>query len=321
MTQNQQTMIERLRQLKQANDYNNKLISNLKIPPLQSVSGQGYQQYQPMNTSQQSGQQSGQQSDSDLYSKMMNDFETRNKHIIESQLYYERSQDLLNDVLSMVDNYDEDELNMQLSKLVGNTVHTGSQAQYDANSININNFDSVSELVNAIPKKDSASNQIKKVYIQPQAAKTTQIEHGPELTDLTEYEQELVGEFVDTAYTHLIKVLKVYFILADGKYFRLPATSDILTMKLQLEGHTHVPDIDVIKGHIRAGTHIYYLTIDENSHVKLLDGYVLKTANTGIVIIDEENNKKKHIDFKCPIFRKINNLDIAIFIKKKTENA
>jgi hypothetical protein len=91
-------------------------------------------------------------------------------------------------------------------------------------------------------------------------------------------------------------------------------------MKTQLEGHIHVPDIDVVKGHIRAGTHIYYLSVDEHSHVKLMDGYVLKTANTGIVLIDEENNKKKQIDFKCPVFRKINNLDIAIYIKKHYAN-
>ena len=228
---------------------------------------------------------------------MMSDFETRNRHIIESQLYYERSQDLLNDVLeNCIDNFDEDELDARLSQ------------------VNIRNFNTVTGLVNTIPKRENSNDKVKTVNIQPSSSKR-EIEQGPELTDLSEYEQELVGEFVDTAYTHLIKVLKVYFILADGKCFRLPAPSEIQDMKTQLEGHIHVPDIDVIKGHIRAGTHIYYLTVDENSHVSLLDGYILKTANTGLVIIDEENNKKKHIDFKCPVFRKINNLDIALYIK------
>lgn len=302
MSQSQQTMIERLRQLKQATERNNALISNLKTP-------QPAYTYYPSSTSHEypynytNPIQIDQYQPADLYSQMMSDFETRNKHIIESQLQYERSQDLLDDVLgSCIDNYDEDELNSQLSHL------------------NVHNFDSVSELVKAIPKREQhSSDQVKTVTIQPpekSSVRKHQVEQGPELTDLSEYEQELVGEFVDTAYTHLIKVLKVYFILADGKRFRLPTTRDIQAIKTQLEGHIHVPDIDVIKGHIRAGTHIYYLSVDDNSHVKLLDGYVLKTANTGIVLIDEENNKKKQIDFKCPVFRKINNLDIAIYIKK-----
>lgn len=302
MSQSQQLIIERLRQLKQATERNNALISNLKTP-------QPAYTYYPSSTSQEypynyiNPIHIDHYQPADLYSQMMSDFESRNRHIIESQLQYERSQDLLDDVLgSCVDNYDEDELNAQLSQL------------------NVHNFNSVSGLVNAIPKrKQQLSDQVKTVHIQPQITSSVrkhQVEKGPELTDLTEYEQELVGEFVDTAYTHLIKVLKVYFILADGKSFRLPAASDIHNIKEQLEGHIHVPDIDVIKGHIRAGTHIYYLSVDEHSHVKLMDGYVLKTANTGIVLIDEENNKKKQIDFKCPVFRKINNLDIAIYIKK-----
>jgi hypothetical protein len=305
MSQSQQSILERLRQLKQSTTRNNELISNLKVP-LQVYT------YQPQTASYESLYnytnpiQIDQYQQPDLYSQMMTDFETRNRHIIESQLYYERSQDLLNDVLeNCIDNYDEDELDAQLSQ------------------VNIHNFDTVTGLVNAIPKREQqSSDQVKTVHIQANNSSSVkhQIDQGPELTDLTEYEQELVGEFVDTAYTHLIKVLKVYFILSDGKCFRLPTTIDIQDMKTQLEGHIHVPDIDVIKGHIRAGTHIYYLSIDENSHVKLLDGYILKTANTGLVIIDEENNKKKHIDFKCPVFRKINNLDIALYIKKHCVN-
>lgn len=300
MSQSQQAILERLRQLKQSTARNNELISNLKVPQSAYTyypSSARYEtQYQYSNPIQ-----IDQYHQPDLYSQMMSDFEKRNRHIIESQLYYERSQDLLDNVLSScVDNYDEDELDARLSQ------------------VNIHNFDTVSNLVKAIPKREQCSaDQVKTVNIQPvKSSAKREIEQGPELSDLTEYEQELVGELVDTAYTHLIKVLKVYFILADGKCFRLPAASEIQGMKTQLEGHIHVPDIDVIKGHIRAGTHIYYLAIDENSHVKLLDGYILKTANTGLVIIDEENNKKKHIDFKCPVFRKINNLDIALYIKK-----
>lgn len=304
MAQSQQSILERLRQLKQSTTRNNELISNLKVPQSAYTyypSAARYEtQYQYSNPIQ-----IDQYHQPDLYSQMMSDFETRNRHIIESQLYYERSQDLLNNVLeNCIDNYDEDELDARLSQ------------------VNIHNFNTVSKLVKAIPKREQrTTDQVKTVHIQTPTLSSAkrEIEQGPELTDLTEYEQELVGEFVDTAYTHLIKVLKVYFILADGKCFRLPSPSEIQDMKTQLEGHIHVPDIDVIKGHIRAGTHIYYLTVDENSHVSLLDGYILKTANTGLVIIDEENNKKKHIDFKCPVFRKINNLDIALYIKKHYE--
>ncbi len=302
MAQSQQTIsiVERLRQLKQTTTRNNELISNLKVPqsaytyyPSAARYDPQYQYANPI--------QIDQYHQSDLYSQMMSDFETRNRHIIESQLYYERSQDLLNDVLeNCIDNYDEDELDARLSQ------------------VNIHNINTVSDLVNTIPKRENVNDQVKTVNIQPVASSAKkQIEQGPELTDLSEYEQELVGELVDTAYTHLIKVLKVYFILADGKCFRLPTASEIQDMKTQLEGHMHVSDIDVIKGRLRAGTHIYYLTIDDNSHVSLLDGYILKTANTGLAIIDEQNNKKKHIDFKCPVFRKLNNLDIALYIKKK----
>jgi len=282
-TENTNPIIERLRQLKQKAEQNNTIITNLKTP--QPAYSYNYpsspnpiyiDQYQT----------------ADLYSQMMQDFETRNKHIIESQLQYERGQTLLSDILAQVDEYDDVELDNRLS------------------NINISEFDSISSLKKAIPS------QIKTVHIQPVEKEKKESEAGPELSDLSEYEQQLVGEYIDTAYTHLIKVLKVYFILADGKSFRLPATNEIGAMKEQLEGHLHVADTDVKKGYIRAGTHVYYLTVDEDSQVKLMDGYVLKTANTGLILIDEENNKKKHIDFKCPVFRKINNLDIAIYIKK-----
>lgn len=282
-TENTNPIIERLRQLKQKAEQNNTLITNLKTP--QPAYSYNYPSSpKPIYIDQ--------YQTSDLYSQMMQDFETRNKHIIESQLQYERGQTLLSDILAQVDEYDDAELDNRLS------------------NINISEFDSISSLRKAIPS------QIKTVHIQPVEKVKKETDPGPELSDLSEYEQQLVGEYIDTAYTHLIKVLKVYFILADGKSFRLPATHEIITMKEQLEGHLHVGDMDVKKGLIRAGTHIYYLSVDENSQVKLMDGYVLKTANTGLILIDEENNKKKHIDFKCPVFRKINNLDIAIYIKK-----
>lgn len=281
-TENTNPIIVRLRQLKQKAEQNNTLITNLKMPPpvysynLPSSPRPIYiDQYQT----------------ADLYSQMMQDFETRNKHIIESQLQYDRDQTLLSDILAQVDEYDESELDNRLS------------------NINICEFDSISSLKKVIPS------QIKTVHIQPVVKLKKETDPGPELDDLTEYEQQLVGEYIDTAYTHLIKVLKVYFILADGKSFRLPTTSEIIAMKEQLEGHLHVADIDVKKGVIRAGTHVYYLTVNEDSQIRLHDGYVLKTANNGLILIDEENNKKKHIDFKWPVFRKINNLDIAIYIK------
>lgn len=281
-TENTNPIIERLRQLKQKAEQNNTLITNLKTPP------PAYSYNYPSSPK---SIYIDQYQTADLYSQMMQDFESRNKHIIESQLQYERGQTLLSDILAQVDEYDDDELDNKLS------------------NINIHEFNSISSLKKAIPS------QIKTVHIQPVVKVKKEADPGPELSDLSDYEQQLVGEYIDTAYTHLIKVLKVYFILADGKSFRLPVTSEIAIMKELLEGHLHVGDMDVKKGHIRAGTHVYYLTVDEDSQIRLHNGYVLKTANTGLILIDEENNKKKQIDFKCPVFRKINNLDIAIYIK------
>lgn len=302
----QQSVIDKLRQLKEKTDKNKELISTLKMPQTYSY----YPPYPYTNIANPYSNiinptQTEQVQTDDLYNKMMLDFEMRNKHIIESQLYYERSQNLLNDVLSVVDNYDELELDARLTQ------------------INPQKYNSVSGLIKSIPiqkninistdiANGASHGDIKTIYITP---KNTE-EQGPELSDLTEYEQSLVTEFIEKSYAHLIKILKVYFILADGKLYKLPNITEIQIMKEQLEGHIHVPDIDVIKGYIWSGTHIYYLTVDEDSYVKLMDGYVLKTANSGLVIIDEKNNKKKQIDFKCPVFRKINNLDIALYIKK-----
>jgi hypothetical protein len=288
MQQPQNPIIDRLRQLKQKAEQNNALITNLKTSqPAYSYSYNHPYSARPIYIDQYN-------TNTDLYSQMMQDFETRNKHIIESQLQYERGQELLSDVLAQVDEYDETELDTRLS------------------NINIHEFNSIASLKKAIPQP----NHVKTVHIHPVVKLKKETESGPELDDLSEYEQQLIGEYIDTAYTHLIKVMKVYFILADGKSFRLPATNEIITMKELLQGHLHVADIDVKKGLIRAGTHVFYLTVDDDSQIRLHNGYVLKTANTGLILIDEENNKKKHIDFKCPVFRKINNLDIAIYIKK-----
>jgi hypothetical protein len=294
----QQTIIERLRQLKQMTSHNKDIITTLKTP--------SHYTYHPTRPDYFTKPfQIEQLPTQDLYSQMMTDFERRNQHIIDSQLHYERSQELLHDILGMVNTVDEEELDRQLDRL------------------SMHDIDSVSKLVNAINVKPTIlpqnTTQVKTITITP--AETTQqqlLESAPTMDDLSYTEQELVSEYVEACYSHLIKVLKVYFILADGKSYRLPSIRKIQHMKELLEGHIHIPDTDVRRGKIPPGTHVYYLSIDDNSSVQLMEGHVFKKAKKGMILIDEKNNKKKHIDFKCPVFRKINNLDIATYIKKRT---
>jgi hypothetical protein len=203
-------------------------------------------------------------------------------------------------------------------------VNTVDEAELDRqlDQLSMHDIDSVSKLVNAINVKPvilpEHSYEVKTINIKPTEPDEHILESAPTMDDLSYTEQELVTDYVESCYSHLIKVLKVYFILSDGKMYRLPSIRKIQYMKELLEGHLHVPDTEVRRGKIQPGTHIYYLSIDDNSAVQLMEGHVFKKAKRGIILIDEKNNKKKHIDFKCPVFRKINNLDIATYIKKRS---
>jgi hypothetical protein len=80
----QETIIERLRRLKEMTSHNKDIITSLKTP--------SHYTYQPTRPDYFTKPfLIDEVPNPDLYSQMMTDFERRNQHIIDSQLHYERS--------------------------------------------------------------------------------------------------------------------------------------------------------------------------------------------------------------------------------------
>ena len=281
---------------------------------------------------------------------LLADFRQRNKHIIDARIEREQSAVILGNVLKDVIEYDDIMLEKQLtqaniSSLMQNTaikpkdiikqIHididnktsSGKKAKTPKQPKTINN-------IQATPKAKNTSGKCRKLYtggskiLLPTICKSTKLTDyeksvcsiqrddidndtacKPELEDLNEYEQKHVFSYIEQCYAHIIKVLKVYFILADGKKYVLPSGNKIGKIKTMLEGYIHVVNLNTLV----IGTHIYYLTVDLNNKVKIMDGYVYEINMDGcyIIIIDETNNKKIKVRDTCPIFRKLNNYDIA----------
>ena len=228
----------------------------------------------------------------DLNGRLLADFTERNRHIIESQLKREQSANLLSNVLDSVTDYDDAMLDAQIS------------------NINPEGFANIKSLVKTVtitpPEQSTESSKRHKKESRPESPPIA-------IEDIDEEFQDRVMEYIDKCYDHIIKVLKVYFILADGKHYRLPSKSEIATIKTVLEGHINIPngpDLD-----IQAGTAVYYLSVDESSRIKMGFGYYKKAGKTGLILQDEDTDELFIIDFKCPMFRKINNLDIAKYIQ------
>lgn len=227
----------------------------------------------------------------DLNSRLLTDFTERNRHIIESQLKREQSANLLANVLDSVTDYDEDMLDAQISKI---------------NLTGLNNINSLVKTINITPGNIASSRDKPKRAARPESPPIA-------IEDIDDEFQDRVMEYIDDCYKHIIKVLKVYFILADGKNYRLPSKTEIATIKTTLEGHINIPngqDMD-----ITGGTPLYYLSVDESSRIKMGFGYYKKPGKTGLILQDDDTDELFVIDFKCPMFRKINNLDIAKYIQ------
>jgi len=80
----QETIIERLRRLKEMTSHNKDIITSLKTP--------SHYTYQPTRPDYFTKPfLIDEVPNPDLYSQMMTDFERRNQHRIDSQLHYERS--------------------------------------------------------------------------------------------------------------------------------------------------------------------------------------------------------------------------------------
>jgi hypothetical protein len=233
-------------------------------------------------------------SQADFNSRVLQDFQARNQDLIDAQVEREHAHQIMTNILANMADYEDAELDKRLANL--------NMTELQQNKTISTGRDIIKTIHLAPVTKYPAS---------PSNCETDGEESGPDIADISEQDHEKIAEYIDTCYEHIIKVLKVYFILADGKTYRLPRPAEVRDMKTRLEGHIHVPD-DVFRAReLLAGTRIYYLTVDEKSNVVLKAGLVYKLGQTGIIILDELEKRKLDIGYSCPVFRKINNLDIA----------
>lgn len=297
-------IINRLRALKEASIRNQQYINSIKADNGMAAgygllnSGQtisNFSNFFNINTSSMGGPYNY-----DLNMRLIDDFQARHQDIIDMQQQREQSKQIIGTILSELDDAELD-----------------------------NRLESIN--VKELQKTDNVKNMIKTVFIKPVADEDSQqrrprrqrfqqqvdsdgediVQDGPNIEDIAPEDHVHIAEYIDKCYKHIIKVLKVYFILADGKHFRLPISADIAKIKTKLEGYIHVPDDDLRKGNLKYGTYLYYLTISNESRVVMRSGYFLKTGTTGILLMNESETDRFEIDFKCPLFRKINNLDIV----------
>lgn len=304
-------IISRLRALKDASTRNQQYINTFTTvgtPGTQdqhhyesSYAGQYYKQ-QPASYSNFFSYSNNPNSESqaNFNSRLVQDFRARNQDLIDAQLEREHANQIMTNILANMADYEDAELDERLANL--------NLAELQQNK-SISNSRDIIKTIHLAPvanRPSSPSNY------------GTDEESGPDIADISDQDQETIADYIDTCYEHIIKVLKVYFILADGKEYRLPRPSEIRDIKTQLEGHIHVPD-DVFRARaLLPGTRIYYLTVDDQSRVVLKVGLVYKLAQTGIIILDEIEKRKLDIGYSKPVFRKINNLDIVKILSNPT---
>jgi hypothetical protein len=234
----------------------------------------------------------------DIKGRILADFQERNRHIIESREQAEEARILVNDLLPVID---EQELDVQIAALKLPDEPT-------------------QDLAGLIKKVRITSTQPNSQQIRFKSTSRKPIVDAEKLDpeQLETYEPSLAAQrqimdYIDTKYEHIIKVLKVYFILANGSCFRLPTSRQIKAMKTMLDGYIHIHDDQT--RYIPPGTYIYYLTINEQSAVCLRSGHVWRQTARGLFVINEEETRHWLVDPKAPIFRKINNDDLADIIR------
>lgn len=128
----------------------------------------------------------------------------------------------------------------------------------------------------------------------------------------------IISEFIDLAYSRIIKICKVYFIRAMYFDYQMPTQQEIAELKDRLLGHLHIPR-NKWESRLPLKSQIEYLNITRDGRVELatawvmrIKGYHLYVSHNMVGLGKGVKNKWRKLTPHFPVFHKITNDDINI---------
>jgi len=128
----------------------------------------------------------------------------------------------------------------------------------------------------------------------------------------------IIGDFIDLAYSRIIKICKVYFIRAMYFDYQMPTQQEIAELKDRLLGHLHIPR-SKWESRLPVKSQIEYLNITRDGRVELatawvmrVKGYHLYVSHNMVGLGKGVKNKWRKLTPHFPVFHKITNDDINI---------
>jgi len=130
--------------------------------------------------------------------------------------------------------------------------------------------------------------------------------------------RQVISDYLDAAYSRIIKIAKVYFIRALYFDYQMPTQEEIAELKDRLLGHLHIPRTKWLT-RLPLKSRIEYLNITRDGRVELATAWVMRIKGFHLYVSHDMTglgkgvkNKWRKLTPHFPVFHKITNDDIRI---------